>query len=997
MYRFIFILFFSSGFTSLVFEVIWERALTQVFGTTSLALSTLLTAFMAGLALGSHLGGRFADRIKRPLVVYGLLEGAIGVYALLIPPMLGVLPALYGVLFDHFIDDFVVFSALRFIAVFAILVIPTTMMGATLPLISQWTARHNARFQGTAGVLYAVNTLGACSGALLAGFVLLPALGLSLTNTIFAVSNFVLCATVLAFAAWLPRAEADSEDAEDPDEFDDWESVATTPLSSASRMAIIAGFGLAGFVSMSYQVLWTRAYVIVLGSSTYSFTVILTTFLFAIAAGSALMSTLVHRLSRPAYWLALTQTGFALAATVTFFVMDDLPVWLFGRLREDIGTASEIYLYQFGLVAVVVFVPIFLQGMAFPLVIRALAASRERIGKEVGRAYSLNTVGAITGSFIAGFALLPALGLRASLTVTVAINLLLGFGFTVIALKQRNLEKPAIAALIGLTALATTALLAAPTIDEVKLTRGLFRTYWARQLFDHEKLQRDNPELLFYADGLTATTSVEKRGNLRTLKSNGKPEASDGADMSTQILVALTPFLIRTMNDVPIGNESCAMVGYGSGVTAGAALQWPLERLDVVEIEGTMIEASRFFDHVNHKPLEDPRTRVIESDGRNFLEYTQDTYDVIVSEPSNPWIAGVASLFTVEHFDRARRKLNDRGTFAQWVQLYEIRPENVQVVVATFLESFEHVVAFSSMPKGTDLMLIGSREPMHFPASGFEKAWEDETIRAELERAGIERPMDLYGLMFMNRQELEDFARGAPLNTDDNGLLEFRAPRDLIRYDVGDRFFQKRYFSTERYGDIRPHLNEWPQGWSQTEVADLAIAQWVAGKAPLAREIMREQGLESAEGPPEAPFDSLDQMQLVLHAETLDLDQAVLHIWPSESGEYRELARDASGGEKHLQLIAFLEHAEEPPRGGYNGEKGLLYAWALAQRRYYRHALEQIEGLESRNHPVIDSALFHLVAGFVYSKRRRYNAAFDHYFEASLKLNLRAHDETPTP
>lgn len=998
MYRFIFIFFFASGFTSLVFEVIWERALTHVFGTTSLALSTLLTAFMTGLALGAHIGGKIADRLDRPLLVYGLLEGAIGLYAFLIPVLLDRLPSVYSLLFDQFIDDFLVFSLLRFVAVFLVLVIPTTMMGATLPIISQWTAKRDSHFQGSVGGLYAMNTAGACTGAMLAGFVLLPTLGLSLTNTAFAFSNIALCLAVMVFRRVLSRAEASEKEETEDEVVDSWNRRELEPLQTWGIRTIIFGFAIAGFVSMSYQVLWTRAYVIVLGSSTYSFTVILTTFLLAIAAGAATMSTLVHRVSRPAFWLGLTQTGFAMTACITFLVMDDLPVWLFGRLREDIGAASEIYLYQFGLVATVVFVPIFLQGMAFPLVVRAVAASRESVGKDVGRAYALNTVGAIIGSFIAGFVLLPWLGLRASLTATVALNVALGLLFAVVAIGHRSLAKREIAVLLALTTLASTLLLAAPNIDRVKLTRGLFRTYWARQLFDREKLERDNPELVFYADGLTATTSVEKRGGLLTLKANGKPEASDGADMSTQILVSLMPFLVRTMHgDIPIGGERCAMVGYGSGVTAGAALQWPLDELDVVEIEATMVEASKYFDHVNHRPLEDPRTRLIESDGRNFLEYTPETYDIIVSEPSNPWIAGVASLFTVEHFERARTKLAARGVFAQWVQLYEIRPENVQVVIATFLEVFEHVVAFSSMPKGTDLILIGSNQPIEFPDDGFSLAWQNETIRAELERAGIQRPMDLYGLMFMNRAELEEFAEGAPLNTDDNGLLEFAAPKDLIRYDIGDRYFQNRYFKSGTYGDIRPHLRGWPDAWSDEEVAELAIAEWVAGKPELARKVMDDRGLADIENPPIPPFDPIEQMQMVQNAESLDIDEAAVHIWPSPRSDLHLTALDTAAGDKHLQLIAHLEREGEPPRGGYDGEKGLIYAWALAQRRYYRHALEQLEGLEADHDPIIESAFFDLLAGFVRSKRRLYNEAFDHYFEASRRLNEANENGKETP
>ncbi|MFB6373886.1 MAG: fused MFS/spermidine synthase, partial [Bradymonadaceae bacterium] len=222
MYRIIFAFFFASGFSSLVFEVLWERMLTQVFGNTSFALSTLLTAFMAGLALGSWLAGKIADRIDRPLRLYGALEGGIGLYALVVPLALDLLPTIYNTIFDHFLNDFYLFSLLRFAVAFAILIIPTTMMGATLPIVSQWISKRQRLFQGSIGTLYGINTVGACFGALLAGFLLLPNLGLSMTNTVFAVVNLALCATILGADALLteqleePDGDLDETD-DDPD------------------------------------------------------------------------------------------------------------------------------------------------------------------------------------------------------------------------------------------------------------------------------------------------------------------------------------------------------------------------------------------------------------------------------------------------------------------------------------------------------------------------------------------------------------------------------------------------------------------------------------------------------------------------------------------------------------------------------------------------------------------------------------------------------------
>lgn len=997
MHRIVFAFFFLSGLSSLVFEVLWERMLMQVFGATTFAISTLLTAFMAGLALGSVIGGKVARRLERPLLVYGLLEGSIGLYALVVPWLLGLLPGLYGLIFEAFLDDFYLFSLLRFVAVFAILLVPTTMMGATLPIVSQWLSRHEELFQGSIGLLYGVNTFGACLGCFTAGFMALPALGLSQTNWIFALVNLGLCALVLtARRTLLVPERLASERAERAEQVEALEALGVAArLEPPPRWMVrllLGIFAASGALSMSYQVLWTRAYVIVLGSSTYSFTLVLVSFLIGLSAGSALISAALNRIRRPLWVLALTQLGVCLGATISFFVLDHLPELLFHRLRGSVSTANEVYAFNFLLVGLVVFVPTLLQGMAFPLVVRAIVGEREEAGAQVGSLYAFNTVGSIVGSFAAGFGLLPWLGLSRSIAVVVAINLaaaaaLLG-GELALHRTGRRLALGAAA-----LALALVTFLLAPQIDRVKLTRGLFRTYWARELFDAKKLSRDDPELLYYRDGITVTTSVEKRGGLVTLKGNGKAEASDGADMATQILVGLAPFIFHSEREgAQIGDERAVMIGYGSGVTAGGSLQWPLEHIEIVEIEEAMLEASKHFDHVNHRPLEDERAEIVISDGRNYLEYNDRTWDVIVSEPSNPWIAGVAALFTVEHFQRARRHLKPGGIFGQWVQLYELDPANVKVIFASFARAFEHVLVFSSMPKGTDLILIGSDEPIPMPADGFAQAMQIKSVRAELARAGVEDMYDFYGLMFMNQREFDAFIEGAPVNTDDNGLLEFEAPRDVVRYDRGEKFFQSRYHGDQIYGDPRPALQGWGDDrlWTPERVGQLARGVWQAGKFELAGQILADAGLDDPTklGEPIAPpLDELEQIVLARHARGLELDKVMIHLWPDKSWEMYQTVVDTALNGKSTQAMIYLESDERPDRDGYSGLRGLFYAYLLLERGYSRHALRQVERLRREEDPaIVESPCFLILDGLTHTRRMRYDHAFEAYRDAGAAL-----------
>lgn len=977
----VFLFFLISGTSGLVFEVIWSRMLMHVFGSTTFALSALLTAFMAGLALGSEIGGRFAPRLRRPLRWYGLMELGIGGFALLVPIVLQALPALYAPLFQHLYDDFYLFSLLRFGMVFLVLLVPTTCMGATLPLLSEFVARQGTAWESSAGLLYGTNTIGACVGTAASGFFLLPTLGLGACNFVFAAISIALCLVVVATdMRWDPATAA-------PAPVQPKAAAALPPLVKW----VLGCFAVAGAVSMTYQVLWTRAYVMVLGSSTYSFTVILATFLVGLAGGSALMSAFLSRVRDPLFLLALTQGGVCLAAATCFFTLDLTPGLLFEHLRSGTPSPASVWTYGVGLVALVVLVPTLLQGAAFPLAIRVVSDAMPKGGSGggiVGRTYAINTVGAIVGSFASGFVLMPLMGLRAAMMLTLAINLAAVCVLGGLSL----LRTPGKARLAGLTAVAAAcmALIAlAPELDLARLSSGAFRVYWSREVFTRKSFERDTPEMVFYRDGVAATISVERRGRLLTLKANGKPEASNDADMSTQILVGLVPFVLHEMTRSAREAQHAgsyapprtgAMVGFGSGVTAGASLAWPVERLDVVEIEAAMLDASRAFDPYNHAALDDPRIRVVESDGRNFLEYTGDVYDVIVSEPSNPWIAGVASLFTREHFLRARHKLAPGGVFCQWVQLYEMRPENVARVIKTFRAAFPHTLAFSSQPKGTDLILIGSEEPLVLDAAGPTRAFSDPSVRAELLRAGVRTPDDLYALLFLGDEEMDGFVAEREqelgheivINTDDNGILEFEAPKDLVRYKEADHFFARIYYGEEIYGDIRPLLPDLGDqaAWTPERLAELAAASFGAGKQRLAGELARAS---LARGESRLARDVAFAAKLFAEGPN---DAHVASGWPTRTGPVHRIVMSSLDQAAHLGGAELL-YAEMSQTDDIfeDPEATLAAAWLLHRTRRYKLAHRQLTTLAKDPEFAARTPVLHFMLGHSYTKRRRYRQA----------------------
>ncbi|MFW6058392.1 MAG: hypothetical protein ACOC9W_06010, partial [Persicimonas sp.] len=357
----------------------------------------------------------------------------------------------------------------------------------------------------------------------------------------------------------------------------------------------------------------------------------------------------------------------------------------------------------------------------------------------------------------------------------------------------------------------------------------------------------------------------------------------------------------------------------------------------------------------------------------------------------NPWIAGVSSLFTVEHFERSSRMLEPGGIYAQWVQLYEIGPDNVRRIFATFLEAFDHVHAYSSMPKGTDLILLGSNEEIPLPIDGYERAFEIDSVREELERVDIHHPEQLHGLMFMGQDEIEKFARGAELNTDDNGLLEFDAPKDVIEYEAGQEFFAERYHKRKVYGDIRPYLQGWPDGdqWSRERVGRLARAQWMAGKLDYAATLLEDAGYGDIEEPSELehPLDALDEVRLVRHTARANPGKLVVEHWPDRDSKVYALLRRVFDDDEHADVARRLDDDFRREDGTLRAEAALLKAYLQTEAGREKKALKQLEGIDpARHRDLAESLPYLLIEGYCNAQRLEFADAYRAYVEAGRHL-----------
>ena len=788
--------FILSGATGLIYEILWARMLGLVFGATTLAVSTVLAAFMGGLALGSALAGRWAGRVRRPVRAYGLLEIGIALYALVVPLLFGVVDNLYAVIWQHFHPSFFVFSSLRFLLSCLMLLIPTTLMGATLPLLSAALTRSANSSSGSVTSvtrLYTRNLVGAICGSLAAGFLLLPILGVR--ATIYAASIINIVIGIVAILAERASHEARYEANEleqlpathpEPSSVEAKAGLAE-PESDARNFWLFCAF-VSGFVTISTQVAWTRILSMIIGSSTYAFSIVVALFLLGLSAG-AFVTARGGRGAGLRAKMVKIEVFTAAGLILSLAVVNRIPEILINTgLKLQIESWVGLLLLQVLSVALLVLLPAFLMGMVMPLVLVWTGGHAEDESvKLVGRSYAVNTIGAIAGAFAAGFVLIPRVSTRFTIVVAAALCLVVA----AVAYKpekavgdndlRRGLAAGITAAMIVLM------FLFAPKMNLADLSIGAFDSLMrviakSRGETTEEASRRPGPavhSLLMYEEGPTSTVSVRQDWDIISMQINGRTNGSDRDDMPTQVMLGQLPLLLAPRT------KSALVVGYATGVTAGSMLQSSLENLDCVELEPATIRGSTFFEHVNNKPLNDPRMRLIIDDARTYLRVTPKRFDIIVSEPSHPWVPGVANLFTEEFFQLGRDRLADEGIFVQWLQIYQLSTESLRSVLATFHRVFPHVSVYrvEGATKGKDLLLVGSRHPLQFDRL-MERTRErmtDQRVATELARVNIRSDADVRSWYVCDETRLGPAVAGAVINTDDNMHIETTVPREAFR------------------------------------------------------------------------------------------------------------------------------------------------------------------------------------------------------------------------
>lgn len=779
--------FFLSGMTGLVYQIIWMRLISRVIGGAPFAISAILVVFMGGLGLGSYIAGRQADRFQGIALVrmYGLLELAIGIYALFVPLLLMLSKGAYGVLYNNLYEYTLLYNLFVFAGTLLILGLPTICMGATLPILCKFYVGSLARLGTHAGRLYGLNTIGAALGALLCGFWMINMLGVWGTMLAAMAINCAIGAVCLSIG----RGRGHPPPAEPVGR----PGPPSVDLPGAYPPSVVIGalviFMISGFCAMAYEVFWAKLLGLIVGPTTYSFTIVLVTFIVGLALGNMVFGRWADK-SRDVFGLLVVSQ--ILAAFFALAISQ-----LFGNSQLFFAKLIDTFSDRFGLLslakAAVLFgfmvLPTFFLGATFPLVAKIYTRSLAHVGRSVGIAYAVNTIGAVLGSFCAGFVLIPLVGKENGLRLVIGLQIITALAAGGLALRH---QKAGVGRWAALAAALVAALLlssAYPAWNRHVLATGKYhrfeeaagvagiieRTGWLRSLVSGARIlaATEQGELVYYGDGIGGFTTVLKYPGPfgvaeYSMANSGKMDASSRGDMKTQTLLAHFPMLFA---DAP---ETVMVLGLASGVTAGEVLHYPVRQLDVIDINDRVFEASRFFEPWNNNVLTDARTRLIVQDALAHLALTCTTYDVIISEPSNPWMAGMAALFTRDFFEVARNRLRDDGIYVQWFHCYQMDWPTFALIGRTFAQVFPSSLLVSCEPGGLsrDFLFVG------FKGGGglnWERARRHIRYAQRSHNIDLADPALLYRLIVS--EDLERLFGEGPINTEDRPLLEYAAPK----------------------------------------------------------------------------------------------------------------------------------------------------------------------------------------------------------------------------
>lgn len=749
--------FFVSGAAGLIYQVCWVRILSLVFGNTVYAVSMVVAGFLSGLAIGSHYWGKRTDAAKRPLRMYVLMEAGIAISALVVTLLITALDnAIVSVMTPESVNGGG-WLIIRYVLVFIILLPPTMLMGGTLPVMGRMVTKNLEGVGLSISAIYAFNTYGAMAGSFLSGFILIPQLG------IWGAIMVALCFNAMVAAViWFTKDESIAEAPEvevkaksapkqkkTKDQSRREDSAGSAPAVSRGR--VLALFALAGFCSMAFEVLWTRAFVVSFKSTVYLFSNLLTVFLLGMAFGSWFFGKYLDKMKDPMWLFGLAEVGIGLLGLASIGVLVQ-SVDMAMAIRTMFGemTLTTDAIVMFIVMAMTFALPTILMGLAYPLICRVTTKDMGVLGENMGGVYAIGTVGGIAGTLVSGFALIPMLGLQKSLIAVSGVAMVAGF----IAILSSSKRKAA-AWVIPASGFALVITIALTGIFNVNMGIGL----------------KTGEKLIFTQEDAIGTVKVaqEKNNGPLMLLVNSYQLATTG---DVAVRFGHMPMILKP------DAEDVLVISLGSGITSGAVGGHPgVKNIDCVEIVPSLLEVQRFFEKDNHNITKDKRFHLTVWDGGHYVRMTKKKYDLVIADLFQPDSAGEGSLFTLEHFRNVKATLKPGGAMAQWLPMYQLSPENLKVILYTFATAFEHVTIWygdvnSEQPT---LLLMGSSEPSSLRPDKLAMALDIPAVKKDMIEAAD--PLSFLSFYITDRAGVIGFTQGAELNTDNRPVIEFTAPR----------------------------------------------------------------------------------------------------------------------------------------------------------------------------------------------------------------------------
>lgn len=767
------LLFFLSGAAALVYQVVWMRRLSLFLGSDIYSSSITLAAFMGGLALGGYIASRFVDHVTRHAVYYGVLEILIGVFALsfdrlllLFDPILG---SAYTMLFGQ---SQLLYNLLRSGIAFMLLMVPTTMMGATLPLILKTFSSKADKFGEVTGHFYAVNTFGALCGVLFSAFILLPQLGLRNTNlgavavnALIGVVVLFLCLRTRFRTGFFIRPPAGVAENSVPQA-----RKVPTAARPGWRTAAFIAIGISGFGGLALEVIWTRVLIQSFSATVYSFGMMLVSFLLGIALGSKAVAGHISTPERAVKLLARIEISLSLSVAVLASLSFLIPA-LFGALVWRMSALSPGlfgFASVFGalLVSLVFVLPsTMLLGAAFPAALRAYNVDANTAGRDAGRIAFINTTGAVSGALIAGFVLIPLLGSQKALLLLSAAFLLNG---SYVQYRIRRLSAKAIPsfALPRAVYIAVLLTVVAPLLP-------------SRTVLNYNVQHSSRPDIVFHSEGVSGLVDVIRTPEGKVIL------AIDGNIEADNSLTQLRHFVLKAHLPLMLSStpKDVLIVGLGLGITTASVLKHAdVHKVDVVELLPSVIEAQDYLKEVNGDVLADPRLNLYIDDGRNFLRNTGKKYDMITADPVHPRISGVGVLYTREYYRLIFESLTEDGVVLQWMPLYSISDESFEVAARSMFEVFPQTSVW--YVPGHILFLGAKARKPTFDYGVMRSKMAEPAIRTDLESVGIRGIAGLMRLQIMKPSDLNRLLSrrktGDMVNTEDLPYLEYRTPFEFL-------------------------------------------------------------------------------------------------------------------------------------------------------------------------------------------------------------------------